>query len=51
MNDYIVSIGLEVHCELKTKTKLLCSCKNEFGGEPNTRVCPVCAALPGAMFL
>lgn len=49
MNDYIVSIGLEVHCELKTKTKLLCSCKNEFGGEPNTRVCPVCAALPGAM--
>lgn len=49
MNDYIVSIGLEVHCELKTQTKLLCSCKNGFGGKPNTRVCPVCAALPGAM--
>ena len=49
MNDYVVSIGLEVHCELKTATKLLCSCKNEFGGEPNTRICPVCAALPGAM--
>lgn len=49
MKDYVVSIGLEVHCELKTDTKLLCSCKNAFGGEPNTRICPVCAALPGAM--
>ncbi|HWI51982.1 MAG TPA: Asp-tRNA(Asn)/Glu-tRNA(Gln) amidotransferase subunit GatB [Symbiobacteriaceae bacterium] len=42
-------IGLEVHVELSTQTKVWCSCKNEFGAEPNTNVCPVCAALPGAL--
>lgn len=42
-------IGLEVHVELSTETKVWCSCKNEFGGEPNTNVCPVCLALPGAL--
>ena len=47
--DYEVVIGLEVHCELSTKTKIFCSCKNEFGGEPNTHCCPVCMALPGAL--
>jgi aspartyl-tRNA(Asn)/glutamyl-tRNA(Gln) amidotransferase subunit B len=42
-------IGLEVHCELRTATKLFCGCKNEFGGEPNTYVCPVCLGLPGSL--
>lgn len=47
--DYDIVIGLEVHAELKTKTKVFCSCKNEFGSEPNTNCCPVCVGLPGAL--
>ncbi len=42
-------IGLEVHVELSTHTKLFCGCANDFGSEPNTNVCPVCMALPGAL--
>ena len=42
-------IGLEVHCELKTLTKLFCGCRNAFGDEPNTNVCPVCLGLPGSL--
>ena len=49
MSDYEVVIGLEVHAELSTKTKIFCSCPTEFGGEPNTHCCPVCMALPGAL--
>lgn len=46
---YETVIGLEVHVELKTKTKIFCPCPNEFGGEPNTHVCPVCLGLPGTL--
>jgi len=42
-------IGLEVHAQLSTATKLFCGCRAEYGGEPNTRVCPVCLGLPGAL--
>ena len=48
-DDYEVVIGLEVHCELSTKTKIFCSCENSFGGEPNTHCCPVCMGMPGAL--
>ena len=47
--DYEVVIGLEVHAELATNTKIFCSCKTNFGGEPNTQCCPVCMAMPGAL--
>jgi aspartyl-tRNA(Asn)/glutamyl-tRNA(Gln) amidotransferase subunit B len=48
-DDFEAVIGLEVHCELSTATKLFCSCPNEFGAEPNTNICPVCLGLPGAL--
>jgi aspartyl-tRNA(Asn)/glutamyl-tRNA(Gln) amidotransferase subunit B len=47
--NYEVVIGLEVHVELKTKTKIFCSCPNEYGSEPNTNVCPRCLGLPGTL--
>ena len=47
--EYEVVIGLETHVEQSTKTKMFCSCKNEFGAAPNTNVCEVCMALPGAL--
>lgn len=46
---YTPVMGLEIHAELLTKTKVFCRCKNEFGGEKNTRICPRCAGLPGAL--
>ena len=46
---YIATIGLEVHVQLKTRTKMFCACAVEYGGEPNTNVCPVCLGLPGAL--
>ncbi|MBE6714351.1 MAG: Asp-tRNA(Asn)/Glu-tRNA(Gln) amidotransferase subunit GatB [Ruminococcaceae bacterium] len=49
INDYEAVIGLEVHVELKTETKIFCRCSASFGGEPNTKVCPVCLGLPGAL--
>lgn len=42
-------IGLEIHVELSTQTKMFCPCKNEYGGEPNTRICPVCTGEPGVL--
>ncbi len=49
MPEYIGVIGLEVHVQLKTKSKLFCFCDASYGGEPNTRVCPVCLGMPGAL--
>ena len=46
---YDVVIGLEVHCQIKTESKMFCSCPNNYGDEPNTNVCPVCMGYPGAM--
>jgi aspartyl-tRNA(Asn)/glutamyl-tRNA(Gln) amidotransferase subunit B len=49
MVEYEAVMGLEVHVELATATKLFCGCRNEFGSEPNTNVCPVCLGLPGSL--
>ena len=50
MNEkYDVVIGLEIHAELDTNSKVFCGCKNEFGAEPNTNCCPVCVGMPGAL--
>ncbi len=46
---YLVTIGLEVHCQVKTATKMFCACRTSFGDEPNTHTCPVCLGLPGAL--
>ena len=47
--DFEVIIGLEVHAELSTKTKIFCSCPTEFGAAPNTHTCPICMAMPGTL--
>lgn len=46
---YELVSGLETHVELSTKTKIFCSCKTDFGGEPNTHCCPICIGLPGTL--
>jgi aspartyl-tRNA(Asn)/glutamyl-tRNA(Gln) amidotransferase subunit B len=47
--DWQLVVGLEVHCELATHTKIFCGCRNGFGDEPNTNICPVCLGLPGSL--
>jgi len=47
--DYEIVIGLEVHIQLSTRTKVFCGCSTDFGKEPNTQVCPVCLGLPGVL--
>ena len=49
MKEYETVIGLEVHLQLKTRTKIFCGCANRFGDEPNTLTCPVCLGLPGSL--
>jgi aspartyl-tRNA(Asn)/glutamyl-tRNA(Gln) amidotransferase subunit B len=49
MSEFEAVIGLEVHAQLKTRSKLFCACPTTFGREPNTNVCPVCAGMPGAL--
>ncbi|MCK9595221.1 MAG: Asp-tRNA(Asn)/Glu-tRNA(Gln) amidotransferase GatCAB subunit B, partial [Candidatus Omnitrophica bacterium] len=49
MSDYEPVIGLEVHVQLKTDTKVFCGCSTKFGAEPNTQVCPVCLGFPGSL--
>ena len=46
---YEMVIGLEVHAELATKTKIFCDCSTAFGAEPNTHCCPVCMGMPGTL--
>ena len=47
--NFVANVGLEVHVQLKTKTKIFCGCPTTFGAPPNTHVCPVCLGYPGAM--
>ena len=47
--NYETVIGLEVHAELKTKSKIYCGCPNEFGGQTNTHCCPICTGMPGVL--
>ena len=49
MSSYIPVIGLEIHAELLTKSKVFCTCSAEFGGSQNSRCCPVCTGMPGTL--
>ena len=47
--EWEIVMGLEVHTELATETKIFCGCSTEFGGEPNTHVCEICSGMPGTL--
>ena len=47
--NYIPTVGLEIHSQLATATKIFCGCSTEFGGEPNSHACPVCLGMPGVL--
>jgi aspartyl-tRNA(Asn)/glutamyl-tRNA(Gln) amidotransferase subunit B len=49
MSNYLTTIGMEFHAELKTKTKIFCACPTDFSSEPNTNICPICLGLPGVL--
>ena len=49
MSSYIPVIGLEIHAELLTQSKVFCTCGAQFGGSPNSRCCPVCTGMPGTL--
>jgi len=49
VQDYLVTIGLEVHCQLKTASKMFCACPAQYGEQPNALTCPVCLGMPGAL--
>ena len=47
--NYEIVIGLEVHAQLSTQTKIFCGCSTQFGSEPNSQVCPICLGMPGVL--
>ena len=49
MSDWETVIGLEIHAQLATESKLFCRCSTKFGAEPNTQTCPVCIGMPGSL--
>jgi len=49
MAEFEAVIGLEVHAQLRTKSKIFCTCSTTFGAEPNENVCPVCSGMPGVL--
>ena len=49
INNWELTVGLEVHIQLSTETKMFCRCPSKYGAEPNSLICPICLALPGSL--